>query len=900
MWIYPRDCANWRTLISIGRYDDGLLWRMGTGGDQLYFNGTYWNFGATSIPLNQWSHLALVRNNGTIKTYINGIESFSYNGGAAASDLGSSRDVYIGTGKHSYGSEIFNGYIDEVRITKGIGTARYSSNFDVKTLLAPFPSSGTPITPPEVITSLSGSPGGNKITLLWTPPAEDNGDAISNYSVQYSSDEGSSWSDFTHSASSSSSIAVSGLTNGTSYLARVAPINIAGTGSYVSLESSISPLTPPVLTITSQPLNDYSINSNSAPSISVSATMSNGDTPTYQWQGYYYNYNTDYYGWNNFTDQTSSVFNLTPNSAANNYNLYDIYYGGTVQVRCIVSGNRVESPITTPAVRWFQIDQQHYPNTSWYTNNYNGPSWNGYSNPMSITLGAVDNLNLDLYDYAYGTDTSWFTGNDITVKIQISDNNSSWTDLYTQNFRGYFYLYNYQIPTSYGIKYYRIKVISKWPYTTNNGTGSVSHSPPYEWSSTQPYDVLRVTWPLPSQPLNVVSDPGDTLVDVSWNAPTNSATTVTSYTVQYSSNGGNSWTTFGTTASTSLMVTGLSNGTDYVFRVAATNSAGTGSYSSASSSVAPDVSYATTPGVPTNITGIAGNTKVLLNWIAPSDIGKSALTDYTVQYSTDDGETWENYTDPTPAPFDPSLLSNLQLWLDASDSNTLYDDTSSGSLVAADGAVARWEDKSGNNRHFIQSDSSKRPLRKINQQNNLDTLLLDGTNDSMVGGNYLNLYGSGGITVFIVVKQNSSSEEQYLLNKYGESSGEEGWLIQFLSPSTLRYYVANTSTDSAGGISSTSSVDVSGYTVLTTKASYGSSGSVLLYRNGVGLNTTGSIPASTTDNNFPIRIGQYVYGSTEGGFAAVNMAEIIIYNAALSDTDRAAVETYLINKWGIV
>ena len=31
MWIYPRDCANWRTLISIGRYDDGLLWRMGTG-----------------------------------------------------------------------------------------------------------------------------------------------------------------------------------------------------------------------------------------------------------------------------------------------------------------------------------------------------------------------------------------------------------------------------------------------------------------------------------------------------------------------------------------------------------------------------------------------------------------------------------------------------------------------------------------------------------------------------------------------------------------------------------------------------------------------------------------------------------------------------------------------------
>jgi Concanavalin A-like lectin/glucanases superfamily/Fibronectin type III domain len=648
MWVYPLDCNNWRTLISIGRYDDGLLWRMGSNGDQLYFNGNYWSWGASSVPLNSWSHLALVRNNGGIKVFINGIASLSTSDGNTATNLGSSRDVYIGTGKHSYGSEIFNGYIDEVRITKGIGTARYSSNFDIKTLLAPFPSSGTPITPPEVITGLSGVPGGNKITLSWTPPSEDNGDAIINYSVQYASGEFDSWSDFAHSASSSSSIVVSGLTNGTSYLARVAPINIAGTGNYVSLQSSISPLTPPVLTITSQPLNDYSINYSSAPSISVSATMNNGDTPTYQWQGYFYNYNTDYYGWNNFTDQTSSSFTLTPSSAANNYNLYDLDYGSSIQIRCIVSGDRVESPITTQVVRWFKIDQQHYASTNWYTNNYNSPSWNGYNSPTSITLGSEENLNLDLYDYGY-SDTSWYTGNDISMKIQISDNNSTWTDLYTQDFRGYLYLYNYQIPTSYGIKYYRIKIINKWPYTTNNGTGSVSHSPPYEWSSTAPYDTVRVTWPLPSQPLSVVADPGDTLVDVSWNAPTNSATTVTSYTVQYALNGG-SWTTFGTSTSTSLRVTGLSNGSgnNYTFRVAATNSAGTGPYSAASSSVSPDASYATTPGVPTNITGIAGNTKVLLNWVAPSDTGKSALTDYIVQYSIDDGETWENYTDPTP------------------------------------------------------------------------------------------------------------------------------------------------------------------------------------------------------------------------------------------------------------
>lgn len=645
MWVYPLDNNNWRTLIAIGTHTNGLLWRIGTGGDQLYFNGNYWNWNASSVPLNIWSHLTLVRNSGAIKVFINGTESLSTSDGNTATNLGSSKAVNIGA--YNPGSETFNGYLDEIRITKGIGTARYNSNFDVKTLLAPFPSSGTQITPPEIITSLSGVPGGNKITLSWTPPLEDNGDAISNYSVQYASGEFTSWSDFTHTSSSASSIIVSGLTNSVPYLARVAPINIAGTGSYVSLQSSISPLTPPVLTITSQPLNDYSINYSSAPDISVSATMSNGDTPTYQWQGYYYDYNMGNTNWYNFTDQTTSIFTLTPSSAYGTYNIYDLQYGSAIQIRCIVSGDRVESPLTTQVVRWFQIDQQHYPQANWYTNNYNSPAWNGSSNPRSITLASEENFNLDLYDNGY-PDTSWFSGNNTTVKLQISDDNSAWTDLYTEDFRGSLYFYNYQIPTSNGIKYYRIRVISKWPYTTNNGTGSVSHSPPYEWSSASPSEVVRVTWPLPSQPLNVVGDPGDSLVIVSWNAPTNSTTTVTSYAVQYSSNGGSSWTTFGTTASTSLMVTGLSNGTDYVFRVAATNSAGLGPYSSSSSSVSPNVSYATSPGAPTNITGIAGNTKVLLNWVAPSDIGKSALTNYVVQLSTDDGDTWTTYTDPTP------------------------------------------------------------------------------------------------------------------------------------------------------------------------------------------------------------------------------------------------------------
>ena len=96
----------------------------------------------------------------------------------------------------------------------------------------------------------------------------------------------------------------------------------------------------------------------------------------------------------------------------------------------------------------------------------------------------------------------------------------------------------------------------------------------------------------PGAPTSVtVSDPGtDGYALVSWTAPaSNGGSAITDYTVQYSSNSGSSWTTFsdGTSTSTSATVTGLTLDTAYIFRVAAVNAVGTGSYSTASSSFTP-------------------------------------------------------------------------------------------------------------------------------------------------------------------------------------------------------------------------------------------------------------------------------------------------------------------------
>jgi hypothetical protein len=95
---------------------------------------------------------------------------------------------------------------------------------------------------------------------------------------------------------------------------------------------------------------------------------------------------------------------------------------------------------------------------------------------------------------------------------------------------------------------------------------------------------------IPGAPTGVTGTAGNGQVSLTWTAPSVVAQIpVTDYVVQYSSNSGSTWTTFsdGTSSTASATVTGLTNGTAYTFRVAATNGLGTGSYSTASSAVTP-------------------------------------------------------------------------------------------------------------------------------------------------------------------------------------------------------------------------------------------------------------------------------------------------------------------------
>jgi titin len=133
----------------------------------------------------------------------------------------------------------------------------------------------------------------------------------------------------------------------------------------------------------------------------------------------------------------------------------------------------------------------------------------------------------------------------------------------------------------------------------------------------------------PAAPSGVTATAGNQSAQVTWSAPANGGSPITSYTITpYQGSTAQTPTVItGSPPATSATVTGLTNGTAYTFTVSAANSVGTGPASAQSSQVTPTAP--TVPGAPSAVTATAGNQSAAVSWTAPAN-GGSAITDYTV------------------------------------------------------------------------------------------------------------------------------------------------------------------------------------------------------------------------------------------------------------------------------
>ena len=169
-------------------------------------------------------------------------------------------------------------------------------------------------------------------------------------------------------------------------------------------------------------------------------------------------------------------------------------------------------------------------------------------------------------------------------------------------------------------------------------------------TTTKSFQVLAadVVIVAPGAPTSLLASRGSGQIGLSWTAPaSNGGSAITDYVIQYLYGG--TWIPFvdGTSNSTSALVTGLTNGTSYDFRVAAVNSAGQGSWSTSVTAIP-----ATVPGAVTSLSNARTDlttTSAALTWTAPSSNGSSAITDYLIQFKWDQETTWVDFTDSVTA-----------------------------------------------------------------------------------------------------------------------------------------------------------------------------------------------------------------------------------------------------------
>ena len=145
---------------------------------------------------------------------------------------------------------------------------------------------------------------------------------------------------------------------------------------------------------------------------------------------------------------------------------------------------------------------------------------------------------------------------------------------------------------------------------------------------------------------------GNSQLGVNWTAPTDDGgAAIDNYLVEYRVSGG-SWTTFGTTASTSATITGLTNGTSYEVRVSAHNVNGYGP--TASVGTATPITTATAV---VALSASVANGQSVVSWDAPASNGGSIITGHKVEYSID-GTSWTQASASTMSPYTLTGLTN--------------------------------------------------------------------------------------------------------------------------------------------------------------------------------------------------------------------------------------------------
>lgn len=231
----------------------------------------------------------------------------------------------------------------------------------------------------------------------------------------------------------------------------------------------------------------------------------------------------------------------------------------------------------------------------------------------------------------------------------------------------------------------------------------------------------------------------------------------------------------------------------------------------------------------------------------------------------------------------PTEINGCVLWLDAADTST---------IIEADSRVVSWSDKSGNNAHVAQPDATKRPVSGVDTLNTLNVLTFDGSR-WMAGPAVLeqsdktfSMYAvwvrNTIVGVQTVVEQAKSTADigtrASLLTVNSGGFGKYGFNGQHNDAHILAPFTAN-------------EWKVSGMIVDGRE-----NRNVVVYDNGD--HYVGTINMTLRDTGADgICVGAKYQNKAE--VLNGKIAEIVIFDSVLPDTDRNAMLYYLQQKWGV-
>jgi hypothetical protein len=249
---------------------------------------------------------------------------------------------------------------------------------------------------------------------------------------------------------------------------------------------------------------------------------------------------------------------------------------------------------------------------------------------------------------------------------------------------------------------------------------------------------------------------------------------------------------------------------------------------------------------------------------------------------------------PATAGFNPASTSP-SIWLDASTNAYLYTADAGGSLVTAGQAIGRWEDRSGNARHYTQATAGARPIFRSSGQNSFG--FVEFTNHWLLSTAALSvLNNASGTTAIMALKyrslQTSFNNAVWIARntaansaRLGFGTGAAGTAQQHCiarrsgDPSLLNYITGSTA-----------------FQIHSARINH-SAALMDHYRDGVVINANVATGLGTgaVDNFNSQRVS---IGSHDGiTFAPVDISEIFIWSRALTDTEIANMHNWILTKY---